>query len=85
LNREPENQLINERVDSLRRLVDDDSEAPIQVSEEMVTSHIESQGEPLSAAGEKKLYREEEISREQMILETLEVWLNSIRRARECR
>jgi tetratricopeptide (TPR) repeat protein len=85
MNREPENQLLNERVDSLRRLLDEDSEAPIQVSEEMVTSQIEPLGEPVSAVGEKNLYHEKEISREQMILETLEVWLNSIRRAKECR
>jgi tetratricopeptide (TPR) repeat protein len=84
LRKEPENLLLNERVDSLRRLLDDDSETAIQVSEDIAYCHAEIYDEPMSSAREINICHGEEINREQRVLETLEGWLNSIRRAKEC-
>lgn len=85
LHREPENQLLHERIDSLLRLLNEDSEGMVQVPEETMRPPEVFHDESLPLSGEKDSFRVTETNPEQMILDAFEEWLSSIRRIRECR
>jgi hypothetical protein len=87
LREDPENVRLLERVDSLRRSLDDDSKSTVTFSgdsgteigfaEEIPEADLPNKEMVVSLAGV--------MSYEQKVLETLENWLNSIRRVKECR
>jgi tetratricopeptide (TPR) repeat protein len=85
LREDPENVRLLERVDSLRRSLDDDSKSTITFPGDSGNGFAEEITEAVLPNNEKVVSLASLMSYEQMVLETLEDWLNSIRRVKECR
>ena len=85
LREDPENVRLLERVDSLRRSLDDESKGTITFSGESGNGFAEEITEAVLPDNEKLVSLASVMSYEKMVLETLEDWLNSIRRVKECR
>jgi tetratricopeptide (TPR) repeat protein len=85
LREDPENVRLLERVDSLRRSLDDDSKSTITFSGDSGNVFSEKITEAELPDNEKVASLSSVMTCEQMVLKTLEDWLNSIRRVKECR
>jgi tetratricopeptide (TPR) repeat protein len=84
LREEPENTVLLERVDILRRCLDDNEKSMAPFPGDSGSCYSGTSGAELYYRETMECF-EKEASREQMILEKMEDWLNSIRRLRECR
>jgi len=82
---DPENAGLLERVNSLRRTLDDDSKSTFTSSGDSGNGAAEVYNEAVSPDNGTEVCIASEMSQEQMILETLEDLLNSIGRVKECR
>jgi tetratricopeptide (TPR) repeat protein len=85
LREDPENVTMLERVNSLRRCLEENLESTIKSSGDAVHDFADRGDIAISSECGAKVCFVNEISREKMILETMEEWLNSVRRIRECR